>query len=133
MASNPVTVNIPRETHGNAFCSSNAAYWQVVTLGLSDGTSVVFQGSGEDVPMTTGNGQKSYPVADDRSAALPITCTFQYSRTGQGGTLNMAKVKDPVITQGGDGMTQILVVSEDDSDDDFNDSVLTFTVVPGPA
>jgi hypothetical protein len=130
-ATNPVTVQIPRETHGSVFCNSHAAFWQKVTLGMPDGSTHVFQGAGEDKVMTGPNGETSFPVSGDRSHPSPVSCTFEFSRNGQNGTFYKARVADPVITPGNE-MTQILVVSEDDSDDDFNDSYLTFTVTPGP-
>ena len=127
MSNNPVDVPIPRDQGGIVSCVSHAAYYQKVTLQWpGGGQTVVFEGTGEGVQMKTPDGATSVPVGPDRSP-LSLSCLFQYSTSGSSGPLNLAKVKPPEIVSG-DGHTTITVVSEDDVDDDYNDSYLTFSL-----
>ena len=127
MATNPVDVGIPRDQADIMSCMSNAAYYQKVTIQWpSGGDTVIFEGTGEDVQMKTPNGDITAPVGSNRSP-LSVSCLFEYSSSGKGGPLSKAKVKDPVYSTNG-GYTTITVVSEDDVDDDYNDSYLTFSL-----
>jgi hypothetical protein len=127
MATNPVDVGIPRDQAGIVSCMCNAAYFQKVTIQWpSGGATEIFEGTGEDVQMKTSNGHTVAPVRPNRSPLL-VSCLFEYSSSGKGGSLSKAKVKDPVYSTNG-GYTTITVVSEDDVDDDYNDSYLTFSL-----
>jgi len=128
MGTNPANIQIIQSAGGLISCISNAAYYQRVTLSwtiLGSTTTVVFSGSGEDVPMKTSNGATSVSLPAARQN-FNISALFEFSTAGPNGPFQQAAVKDPVVTQSG-SMTLIQVVSEDSTDQDFNDSYLTIS------
>lgn len=126
MASNPVSISIPANTQGAITCLANAAYYQRVTLAWGN-NSVVFGGTGEGQPMVTQDGQNTCLLAAT-DQEYQITATFEYSSNGPGGPFRMAHVHDPVISSKGI-FTVIEVTSEDSTDNDYNDSYLTFPLI----
>lgn len=126
MAANPVQIQLNPFIHGAITCLSKASYFQRVTLTLPTG-QVVFQGTGENMPMTYAPGQGVYELG---SSAEPINVTalFEYSASGQSGPFSPAQVQDPV-SQKTQLWTIITVTSEDSTDGDDNDSILSFMLM----
>jgi hypothetical protein len=89
---------------------------------LGSATAIVFQGSGEGVPMKLQDGSTSFAVPPTKQN-YSINALFEFSQNGPSGPFSPSKVKDP-IPQENDGFVQISVQSEDSSDNDYNDSVL---------
>ena len=127
MATNPVDVRLPRDQAGIVSCMSNAEYYQKVTIQWpSGGDTVIFEGTGEDVQIE--NPKRRHNCSSWIEPVTVVSFVFiQYSSSGKGGPLSKAKVKDSVYSTNG-GYTTITVVSEDDVDDDYNDSYLTFSL-----
>lgn len=126
MAANPVQIQLNPFIHGAITCMAKASYFQRVTLTLPAG-QVVFQGTGENVPMTYAPGQGVYDLG---SSAQPISVTalFEYSTSGQNGPFYPAHVEDPVPEKT-QLWTIVAVTSEDSTDNDDNDSILSLFVM----
>jgi hypothetical protein len=122
---NPVPITIPRGSQGDINCVANAAHHQRVTL-TWPGQTVVFSGTGEGSPMTTGTGQESVLVPADADG-FTISATFEYE-LAPGAGFQKARVQPPIETHNGP-FTIFQVTSEDGSDDDRNDSYLTISLV----
>lgn len=125
MASNPTSVQMTQPGGGTITCMSFALYWQRVTLSwriLNTTTTLVFQGSGEGVPMKLADGSTIYPV-DSARQNYGISILFEFSTTGPSGPFSKATVKDPIINQQGENI-EITITSEDSADNDNNDSYL---------
>lgn len=126
MATNPVSINIPKDAMVTLTAVANAGWYQRVTL-TWPGNTVVFQGTGEGVAMTTPDGQD---VRDVGPALQPyqISALFEFSQNGPSGPFSRARVQNPVIlTKDPFKITQ--VTSEDGADNDNNDTYLTVVAV----
>lgn len=111
--STSVTIDIPEQVVINLSANSHAAQTQYLEFSTAD-TNVTFTGTGENVPMTTPDGDTSYPMSTRRSGGV-LTLTFSSS-----GNAN-PKVSTPV--QHGSGTYVFYTcTSEDDKDDDNNDT-----------
>lgn len=69
MASNPISVQMVQPSAGTIAYMSFAVYWQRVILSwtiLSSTITLVFQGSGESIPMKLVDGNTIYPVDPSR-------------------------------------------------------------------
>ncbi|MBI5423842.1 MAG: hypothetical protein HZA32_07125 [Opitutae bacterium] len=119
--SNPYTLqSVPSNKDIHFACQAHAAYYQQVTISLN-GQTVVFQGSGEGVPMQTTAGQLTATINSGSATSLQVT--FQYSRNGAKGPFTLARVQAPTVTPGPVALVQI--TSEDSTDKDDNDSYLS--------
>lgn len=123
---NPVTITIPAMEMGMVSCMSNATYNQRVTLVWGGDATTVFEGHGEAVMMNTTDGDTTVPFGPN-SEGETVQCLFEYSKKGKNGPWSKAIVKDPKIVSDKEFQT-IIIVSEDDKDDDFNDSYLNFSM-----
>ncbi|HEX8624298.1 MAG TPA: hypothetical protein VF782_04385 [Allosphingosinicella sp.] len=126
MAANPVQIQLNPFVHGAITCLSKASYFQRVTLTLPTG-QVVFQGTGENVPMTYATGQGVYELGSS-AAPINVTALFEYSTSGPSGPFYTAQVQDPV-PQKTPLWTIVTVTSEDSTDNDDNDSILSLFVM----
>lgn len=126
MATNPVSVTIPKDAMVTLTAVANAGWYQRVTL-TWPGNTVVFQGSGEGVAMTMPNGQD---VMDVGPAVQPyqISALFEFSSSGPNGPFSRARVQNPVILSKGP-FTINQITSEDSNDNDNNDTYLTIVAM----
>lgn len=115
-ASNPVALTVSQNHTIYLSCLAHAAYQQKVIASFNGDLSnpvAVFTGSGENVLMTTSNGQTVATVPTGANQRLYVL--FQFSPGG--GFQNAVRVCQPqtagVVTQ---------VSSEDSIDNDDNDS-----------
>lgn len=120
--SNPLNLRLNSPQGGVITCIANASYYQEVQIQFPDLPLVVFQGTGEEVPMRCDTGNV-FSIPSSHSDC-PISLTFLYSTNGSQGPFNLAYVKPPIINQEGDFVT-ITVMSEDSTDNDNNDTYLT--------
>lgn len=122
MATNPVSLAIPRDVSGYITCNAHAAYFQRVTISTDGGQVAVFSGTGEGVPMKTADGKSLVPIGPSRSA-YTFSILFEFSTNGPAGPFKKAVVKDPIISHEG-SVTMVSITSEDGADTDSNDSYL---------
>ncbi|KAF9559304.1 hypothetical protein CPC08DRAFT_818848 [Agrocybe pediades] len=123
---NPVILTVNAGVSVSVSAESHAANLQQLTVfpGHAGSTFIVFQGSGEDVPMPivsggTGTGF-SLPA---QSTEFQLALLFAFS-TNNGNTLTVPTVRCPVVTNAGT-ITINTVTSEDSSDNDDNDTIAT--------
>jgi hypothetical protein len=140
--SNVATHTIPANKKTKITCVSNAAYYQKVLVGLSQtqGTMVVggataFFGNGENVPMEQAGG-KVINLPDDLpefKSDLPIdvSLSFFYNPNKPKDVNDyqpLDKIRPSGSGSGGTGQPTINTFnfgSEDGTDNDYNDSILT--------
>ena len=103
MVTNPVDIYISGDSQGCVICHAHAAFYQRVTLTWTIGQrteSVVFEGSGEGVPMKTAGGETIHMLPLSRQG-YTISALFEYSRSGSTGPFSRAKVNSPIISTNG--------------------------------
>lgn len=119
MSSNPAQINLPANSNIFLSCRANAAWDQRVTITIGNQVIGVFNGKGEDVPMTLANGQTVLPLPlllDDR------TCLAKFEYI-EGGVTRISKVANPVVT-GDNRMRSISINAIENNTDDNIDSQL---------
>lgn len=125
---NPLSLSIPSGFPLQLSCQSHAAFFQNVQIGTPIGI-VQFTGTGEGVTMSiTSGGSGTSFVVPTQPDAYMIELLFQFSKSA-GGALSLSNIQhNPVMIEGA-LVTTISVESEDASDNDDNDSILTITIV----
>lgn len=130
---NPLVITIPETTtgatvSGGISCVANAGYMQRVDVEIvdSNGTRVTgqFNGNGEGVSMTL-DGKKKHLNFSDLEAPVDVKMAFSYN-SGSGYQDNTAG--EVVERSAFDGPTVKVfnVTTEDSTDNDDNDTYLTF-------
>jgi len=122
MATNPISLVIPRDVSGYITCNAHAAYFQRVTISTDAGPVAVFSGTGEGVPMKTADGKSMVPIGPLRSS-YTFNMLFEFSTNGPSGPFKKGLVANPIISHEGDS-TIVSITSEDGADSDNNDSYL---------
>ncbi len=122
MADN-VVLYLPLNTYVNVRGFTNASFFQQATVLEENGTSHVMTGSGEhDTPMQNGTFAIQTPASSSNPMGYAVTVTIE---SQSGGTWNPSSV-----TSGKTSLmyyNMALVVSEDYTDQDWNDAVVQFS------
>ena len=119
------TLYLPFSTWVNVRCVTNAAFLQRATIVEQNGTQHVATGSGEhDAPMANGTFAIQTPSSGSSPNGYSVTVSVDTS-TNNGGSWTPSGV-----LQGGAQVMYYqlkMVVSEDYTDNDWNDTVVQFT------
>jgi Fucose-binding lectin II (PA-IIL) len=115
---NPYTTRIPSDSNYNFSFTSNAAYFQRATVSVNGQVSAVFNGSGENVAMTQQGGSTSYGGATRQ--AMTASILFEYSSNG-------SDYSQSSVAQAWSTSTLVMVGTEDSTDNDNNDTVMTLS------
>lgn len=126
VAANPIVLTIPAGASATIQAVSNTAWYQQITVDWGAGP-VVLAGGGEGVPMATTDGRTTLEVAPS-AQGYQVNATFRFSRTPSGPFL-LGWVREPVVTSKGAYSAVRVMMSEDSSDDDDNDTYLTLIAV----
>ena len=118
---NPYTTRIPSDTGYTFSFVSNAAYFQRATVSINGQVSAVFTGQGEAVPMTQQGGAASYGGATRQ--AMNASILFEYSTDG-------SNYAPSTVAQVWNSASLVLVGTEDSTDNDNNDTVMTLQLAP---
>lgn len=137
--SNSTVVLLPPSTQIFVHALSHAAADQRLRIDPPTGEPAVFHGAGENVTMTLdppgfvtppGSGWACFTTPDSPEEYLEYTVTIE---SPQGSTLHTASSIGKVGPSGARSRYATrVVVSEDATDNDFNDSVLLFSYFVAP-
>jgi Fucose-binding lectin II (PA-IIL) len=116
---NPYATVIPGDSSYSFTAMANAAYFQRAIVSLGGQQAAVFNGQGEGVPMLTSGGGSSYGGATRGPAQVSVL--FQFSTDGV--NYGNAMVAEVLSTP-----TTVMVGTEDSTDGDNNDTVLTLSI-----
>lgn len=122
MADN-VVIYLPLNTYVNVQGFTNAAFPQQVTIVEESGTSHIMTGSGEhDTPMQNGVFAIQTPASSSNPMGYAVTVTIESQSGGAWNPSNVTSGKTSLMYY-----NMALVVSEDYTDQDWNDAVVQFS------
>lgn len=121
MADN-VVIYLPLSTYINVLGFTNASFLQQVTIVEENGTSHTMTGSGEhNTPMQNGSFGIQTPATSSNPMGYTVTVTIESQSSGTWNPSNVTSGKTSLMYY-----NIALVVSEDDTDQDWNDAVVQF-------
>jgi len=125
----PISIFLPLNTYINVMGFTNAVYLQQVTITDELGNMHAMQGSGEhNQPMENGTYAFTTPASSKSPAGFQITVLVQNQEGGQWVPSNVTSGKVSVAYY-----NLVLVVSEDSTDEDWNDAVVQFSWWSSPS
>ena len=121
--SNPISIYLPLNTYINVKGFTDSAFMQQVTIVDETGASHTMQGNGEhETPMQNGSYAFTTPSTSKDPAGFQLTITVQSQQGGQWVPSQVTSGKTSLMYY-----NMVLVVSEDYTDNDWNDAVVQFS------
>lgn len=119
---NPFATTIPPDSSYSFTAMANAAYFQRAIISLSGQQAAVFNGRGEGIPMQTAGGSEAYQ-GSTRGGTIQVSLLFQFSPDG-------VNYSNAMVAQVLSTPTTLMIGTEDSTDGDNNDTVLTLSIAP---
>lgn len=122
---NPVTVYLPLNTYVSVRAFTNAGFQQKVTITPENGPAIVLTGNGEhDTPLPNGNFPIQTPgTSSNPSLGFAVTIGVE-SNNGSGNWVPSQLIQGTTSVA---YYNMAMVISEDYTDNDWNDSCVQFS------